>query len=544
MKKVLILLAVLALSFGVFSCGGGAGSANQPPGENPGVPSVVQLSPSHFIAQTNSSITLHAKVLDGNGAPVKGVAVTFRNLSEPFGTLKPLGTLSVTQAFTNSQGIASVSLFSTTSGFATIMAQVNTGVGIVRDRKTVFFSTLDVLAVSMDLDVDSVSGNGIYNELSDFTLFEFPFDDTVVIRAIVRNAGGLRVPGISVTWSADLTGDNIEFLAGTETITDVNGEARAVVKIKPESIRNTETHVNIMASAGNGAANMVTLFLNPVVIDTAESFLSAEPSIVDVGGTSDITAVVILNTGAFAPDGVTVNFSTTCGTITPFGQTTGGVATATFTAPATPGTCRVTGKVEGMVIGSVDILVIVPLSVQPATQTISGITGGPATFTIFGGVPSYTITRDNAAAWTAPVPATVTTSGGTFTVTVPPNTPAVTVTYTIRDSVGTTVTATLTVGSVTALSITPSAVTLDNDTASPAIINFTVLGGGAPYNIFVSSNNPASFTATAPSPQAAPGTLAVTVSIIGTGAADVGAITVTVQDSVGATVTATITVTD
>lgn len=537
MKKALILLAVMALSFGAFSCGGGAGSANQPPGENPGVPSVVQLSPSHFIAQTNSSITLHAKVLDGNGAPVKGVAVTFTNLSEPFGTLKPLGTLSVTQAFTNSQGIASVNLFATTSGFATIMAQVNTGVGIVRDRKTIFFSSLDVLAVSMDLDVDSVPGNGIYNELSDFTLFEVPFDNTVVVRATVRNAGGLRVAGVDVSWSADLTGDNIEFLAGTETITDLNGEARAVVKIKPESIRNTETHVNIMASAGNGAANMVTIFLNPVVIDTAESFLSANPSIVDIGGTSDITAVVILNTGAFAPNGTTVNFTTTCGTITPFGQTTDGVATAEFTAPSTPGTCTVTGKVEGVVIGSVDILVIVPLSVLPPSQTIDGVAGGTVTFTIFGGVPAYTIASSNPLF--PPVPATVTASGGTFTVTVPANTPTTTVTYTIRDQRGQTVTATLNIQGL-ALSVFPDGITVNEGES----ITFTILGGAAPYNFFTSNSaaTPATGTVTPP-----PSTFTITFgagicTAVPPATTCTTDVTVTVIDSKGATATATITV--
>ena len=53
MKKAFILLVLLALSLSAFSCGNGAGSADSPSGENPGIPSVVQLLPSHFIAQTN-----------------------------------------------------------------------------------------------------------------------------------------------------------------------------------------------------------------------------------------------------------------------------------------------------------------------------------------------------------------------------------------------------------------------------------------------------------------------------------------------------------
>jgi len=46
MKKIIFLLGIVALSFGTFGCGGGgAGSAALPPGENSGVPSVVQLLP-------------------------------------------------------------------------------------------------------------------------------------------------------------------------------------------------------------------------------------------------------------------------------------------------------------------------------------------------------------------------------------------------------------------------------------------------------------------------------------------------------------------
>jgi hypothetical protein len=143
MKKIIILLALLALSFGTFSCGGGAGSSNEPSGESPGVPFVVKLLPAQYIAQTNAFIYLNAKVLDGNGAPVKNVPVTFTNLSST-GTLISASstsgvktTSSSTVANTNSLGIARIKLYSTTDGFATVQAEVNTGAGIKRDRKTV-----------------------------------------------------------------------------------------------------------------------------------------------------------------------------------------------------------------------------------------------------------------------------------------------------------------------------------------------------------------------------------------------------------------------
>jgi hypothetical protein len=455
MKKSILLLVILALSFGTFSCGGGgAGSANNPPGENPGVPSVVKLEPAHFIAQTNSSITLHAKVLDGNGAPVKGVPVTFTNLSEPFGIL------SATVANTDNSGLATVTIKSTTPGFSTIMAQVNNGVGNVRDRKTVFFTSNDVLAVSMSLDVESVPPTSTPNEISDFTLFEFEFDNTVEVLATVRDAGGVPVANVSVDWSTDHTEAQFVRVDGT---TNVFGQAKAIIKVEPESIRNTDTFVNVGAVAGNGAFNMITLFLNPVVINPAASLVTANPSIVNVNEESTITAVVFLNTGARAPDGILINFTTTCGFVTPFGTISGGVATATFVAPATPGTCTVTATSEGLTIGSVDILVIVPLQIIPTAISIDN-DSEPATvdFLVIGGVAPYDIfVVSSIPGFTAP--ATLAASG-TFTVTVPvipggdgiaddPAVPGVdvvggqtgTVTITIIDQTKTTKTATITV---------------------------------------------------------------------------------------------------
>ena len=164
MKKIVILAILLAFSFSVLSCGGGSGSFSSPHGENPGTPTIVRLLPSHYIALTNSIITLHAKVLDGNGAPVKNVSVRFTNQS-------PIGILSATTAKTNNSGLATVTIKSTVTGFATIQAEVNKGVANVRDKKTVFFSSTLSLSPYLVLDVDG-NGNGIYNEPSDLNLFE------------------------------------------------------------------------------------------------------------------------------------------------------------------------------------------------------------------------------------------------------------------------------------------------------------------------------------------------------------------------------------
>lgn len=132
MGKIIIPL-LFVLSLFTYSCGGGgaAGSADHPPGESPGTAFTVQLSPNKYVAQTNTSIIFSAKVLDGNGVPVKNIDVSFTNLSL-------IGTLSSTSAKTDESGLAHTTLSSTTSGFSTILAEINTGVDVVRSKRTVF----------------------------------------------------------------------------------------------------------------------------------------------------------------------------------------------------------------------------------------------------------------------------------------------------------------------------------------------------------------------------------------------------------------------
>jgi hypothetical protein len=105
----------------------------------------------------------------------------------------------------------------------------------------------------------------------------------------------------------------------------------------PSVLRDLPTTINITALAANGAFNMVSLTLAPVTIQTINVF--ANPATIESGGTSTITAQVLTNTGAPAPDGTTVNFTvspSSSGGIDPFAQTTDGIAEAEFTAAEVP----------------------------------------------------------------------------------------------------------------------------------------------------------------------------------------------------------------
>lgn len=551
MKKTLLSIAFLIIIASLIGCGGRS-SSSAPGGINPGIASVIQLLPLQYVAQTNSYLYFKAKVLDGNGTPLPNIYVTFTNLS-PIGTITTsgvgggaVGTLSSsTVVKTDSLGYATVKIFSSEAGFVTVLAEVNVGTGKVRDKKTVYFTSSDTniyLLPSMTLDVDSVPGNGIYNETSDFDMFEDIYDDTVEVLATVYDRWGQPAAGELILWGAD----QFEAIAlePLNLTTNINGQAKAIIRDIPLSLRDAETFLNIYAYApyvdGIGAFNMVTLFLQPVSIDTTLSYLTADPPVVETIEESTITAVIFMNTGEPIYDGATINFTTTCGTVTPFAQTTGGVAEATFTAPATEGTCTITATLRGTVIGTVDVLVTSELTVFPSTQAISGVTGGTATFTIFGGIPSYTVFTSNPLF--PPVPSTVTASGDSFTVTVPAGTPTTSVTYTIRDSAGTTVTATLTITGV-ALSVTPASQTITAGAGCviPAVntASYTITGGAPSYSVYTNRPDITSFTA----PTAGDSTTVTSSGGTFTIAYDVATtedatVTITVQDSLGAIKTA------
>lgn len=503
-NRFIVCLLSLAIIGSLSGCGGGAGSSSAPPQDNPGVPSILELWPSNTIALTNGSITFNAKVMDQNGVPVANAAVTFTNLSEPTGffasALKTLGltkpkvALSASVKQTNSRGIASITVKSFTPGFVTVQAEVNSG-AFPRDKKTVLFSDVFPLPTpptpSPVLFLHVSKDGTTFDSPSDFRLTRD--DSQRIIRADVFDSFGSPAPdGTIVTFGSD-DPTNVTFLNPGITATTHNGQAFTVVQVAQAAFLSIPSVLNITGTAtvdSLTAFNVISLFLKPVVIDGAHSYLTASPSTVNVNGTSTVTAVVYTTSGGIAPDGTSVNFTTTCGSIDPFKQTTGGVATATFIAPSTPGVCTVTGKAGGVTIGTAAITVIGPLSVLPGARPVNGLTGDTATYTISGGVPPYFVVPSDTAL--PPSPDNVTTSGGTFSVTVPAGTGAKTVTYTVTDSssAGTKVAATLTVIGPASLQISPPSVTISSS-SSAQTLSFTINGGTVPYTTTSSDPNKA-----------------------------------------------------
>ncbi len=517
MKKIIIVFFLLALSLSAFSCGGGSGSSETPSGENPGKSTIVELTPSHFVSHTNSDITLHARVLDGNGVPVRHVPVRFTNLS-------PIGVLSATSAKTNDIGIATVTLHSHEVGFATIQAEVDEGLNQVRDRKVVYYSDFALMwpqpQIVLEIDAD---GDGIYNETSDFNFFETSTDDTGLLRATAFDEFGKRVVGIDITFSGD---SGASFPLGNVFKTNSNGQAYATLKVSPTSVVNQETSLNLYATGYicgcSSTVGFLQIFLQPVYI-TGLTLTANPPGVVgSEGETSTVTAYVTTSAGTI-PDDLAVQFSVspvTSGYVEPLvALTENGAASTVFTPSATYlGNATVTATI-GNVTNTVVILVATELTVTPPSQTVDGFIGGTATYIISNGIPPYTITTDNASL--PPVPTTVASSGGTFGVTVPAGTAATTVTYTVRDAAEHTVDVTLDVTFVPPAAPVADFIGIPVSGTAPLAVNFTDLSTGTPTTWAWSFGDGNTSAAQNPSnTYVNPGTYSVTLVATGAGGSD------------------------
>lgn len=432
MKKFLLSIALLIIAVSLTGCGSGSSTSSGPDGNNPGVPSVVQLVAGQYTVQTNSQVLFHAKVLDGNGISLKDISVIFTNIS-PIGTLdtpysaNAISAATVTTVVkTNSIGIATIAVKSTSEGFVTLRAEVDEAINQSRDSRTVLFlsdsswppvPTVPIPVLELDVDGD---GDKIFNETDDFILLQDDDDTIVEVRATVSETfgGGIPDPQSSrlVTFGADVPWKNGEdgscsggfseceviFLFGNTAFTDSLGQASVFVQVHPNLVRDVQTLFNVTAVADNGAGNLVTLFIEPITLASIK--VSANPARVDTNGSSTITAQVTTSAGTVAPDGTTVNFTVSEGGIEPFAQTTDGIAESTYSASDIPGGKTITASAGG-VSGTTQVTVVLPpeppvepgpLEIFPPTTTIAtNAVLNTRMFTISEGTPPYQATSDN-----------------------------------------------------------------------------------------------------------------------------------------------------
>ncbi|MEK6672368.1 MAG: Ig-like domain-containing protein [Nitrospirota bacterium] len=524
MKKRLIALPVMLLLL-LVSCGGGggSGSSSSPPDTNYGIVSDIQLLATRYVAQAGSYIYFKAKLLDGTGLPVANVSVTFTKTSS-------LGVLSSASAITDSLGYATVTLYSASAGFVTLQAEVSTGAGKVRDKKTVYFSSSELsYSYSLYLGADG-NNNGTYNESADLNL-SGSTNAQVLIRAMVLygiDSNIAPVFGSTVTFGTDYpyfssagatacsdgtTVCYVTFPYGNTATTDTSGFATVLMQVNSSILKTLTTPLNVTAYADNGSANLLTLYLNPVTISSVS--LTVSPTSVETDSTANAIAAVKTSTGSPAPDGAAVNFTAACPPLIsiaqmnpPFVQTADGMATSVFNAPSSVGSCSITAT-SGGVSAIVYISVVSPpttpvtepvpdaLAIVPGTiSVVSNASTQTASFTISGGTLPYTTTSTDPSRVYNAATGTGVWTGSSITATIAANACPGTVTMNANDSKGNTDSATLTVLSASALSLTPTSANICETSANcgstsyPTSVVFTITGGKSPYTV-TSSNTAA-----------------------------------------------------
>ncbi|MCL0035649.1 hypothetical protein M1N00_03215 [Thermodesulfovibrionales bacterium] len=209
-----------------------------------------------------------------------------------------------------------------------------------------------------------------------------------------------------------------------------------------------------------------------------DSFITADPTVINSGETSTITAFVMTTAGTPMPDGTIVHFEATADGIIltkEAAKTVGGRAAFDLTVTLPAGVPRIdviiTATVADVTLRTTlpVIAVPLPLAVTPSTETVTGIanpdndTSDDVTFLISGGIPDYSVRSNNPGVIAHPAYPDALEAGITsFTVDPDAVTTSTVVTLTVEDAVGTSMEVTVAVEPFVSVTLraTPSEITV------------------------------------------------------------------------------------
>jgi hypothetical protein len=232
----------------------------------------------------------------------------------------------------------------------------------IPSMKIVFVFTLMLLfVIGCSSGADDDEGDGTIVDPEDVNITEIYVEadpssinvsETSAVTATVYDSSGSPISGVQVQFYLDLP--SLASISPSLVTTDANGVARATL-----TARDNQGNVVITATSGDVTSNEASLgILSGVSPDTIN--VTATPSTILIRGTSNIEATVVDETGAFIADGTAVSFTVSnsnFGTMSAdLATTSGGTASATFTALEQPGTATVEVSV-GAINNSVDILI-------------------------------------------------------------------------------------------------------------------------------------------------------------------------------------------
>ena len=307
LQKVLMLLLLAVISFGLSGCGGEdafSGGDDPDPG-TPGaadVASVLLLTSSPSMGTSSTSeVSLTAQVKDSNNNLLEGESVIFTANG---------GALVVDSATTNASGIASARL-SPTGDPSNRAITVSALAGTVSGSVTVTASGTAI----------SISGEN-----------SVVLNDTAVLTISLGDSKGAGIPGELLT----VTSANGNPISATSLSTDSSGNVSVTLT---GSVAGTDT---ISVSALGGTANQT----HTVNVSGDEFTVTLPAADLAIGSPHTVTATWKINNVAVA-DGTTINFSSTRGTLSaPSDTTVAGVATVTVSS-TTAGPVSVTASSSG-----------------------------------------------------------------------------------------------------------------------------------------------------------------------------------------------------
>ncbi len=291
-------------SFAVVAGSGGGG-----PAPSPTLTLQLTNSGGADITAINSSIQGTAKVtiVDGSGAPVPGIIVTFSVANGALASISP-----ATTALTNSNGVASVTLTAKAPGATSVTATATVSGTPLSGSLTFSVSTS---APSLTLSLSSTT---------------VTTDNPGIVTANLRDGAGVVMPGVVVTFTVA----NTLFATVTATdTTDAFGNATATLT----AVDTGTTTISASAPVPNfPPTNMVTAgpynFSVVTTAPVASLSLSAIPTTVKSDNSNSTTVTVTaLDSGNAAVTGVVVNLSADTGIVSTPTVTTGAGGKATFT---------------------------------------------------------------------------------------------------------------------------------------------------------------------------------------------------------------------
>ena len=307
------VVSTLALS----ACGGGSvggGDGNPDPGGGTGEVTAIGITVGATqLAPTRTAVV--RATLSGGPAAIAGKTVTFSSTAGSFNSVT---------ATTNASGIAERTF--TAPGEAGRVTVTVTGAGFSNSG-----SILVVPGSAANVELEPLPNR-------------VPLGGVTRLQALVTDAFGNAVDGVTVRFSAPTNNTGGRYASGSTVLTDFDGFARV-----DYTAGTTPGSDVLRALATGGAAGTASVNASAANAAPGSIVLSMGRTTLDAGGSSTSATALVTDESGAAIQGVTVGFSATGGTIPASGVTNAsGRAVVAYSPPPTGGTFTVRGEIGAL----------------------------------------------------------------------------------------------------------------------------------------------------------------------------------------------------